>query len=339
MTNEAYRFHCRSQAEEIGISLTNTELILEPMARNTLAAILLGIANIEEEADILVLSSDHAIGDEVLFTETVQTCRSYTHTSIITFGVTPSEPHTGYGYILPEKPGHYSQVKTFKEKPDLETAKDYVASGYLWNSGIFLFKKQCFLHELKKANPAYLAQFEATLPLAEKFSSLPDLSVDYGLLEKSDSISVVPFPAYWSDLGSFDSLEAYAKVTGKSEDIIEIGGSGNFRISDTLKKPIVLIGLDNTLVIDTHDALLIAKKGSSQSVKEAVKILESSHKEATEYHRTVYRPWGSYTIIDEGEGYKTKRLTVLPGKRLSLQLHHHRSEHWVVVSGKADVQI
>ena len=149
----------------------------------------------------------------------------------------------------------------------------------------------------------------------------------------------MPLPLYWNDLGSFDALEEYARIAGGGTDIAEIEASGNYAVSDSDKKAVVFIGCDDLLAIDTRDALLIVKKGSSQKVKEAVNLLQKERNELVEYHTTVYRPWGSYTIIDEGEGFKSKRLTVLPGKKLSLQMHYHRSEHWVVVSGTAKVTV
>lgn len=264
VTNEAYKFHCRSQAEEIGVNFTGDNLILEPLARNTLAAILLGVENIPDDADILVLSSDHAIGNEPLFAQTVLENLSATDSSVVLFGVQPSVAHTGYGYIRPEQAGTRSKVLEFKEKPDIETAQRYVADGYLWNSGIFLFKKSIFVNELRAINPVYLGLFESSDDLVERFTKLPDISVDVGLLEKSSHVEVLPFPSYWSDLGSFDALEEYAKLTNKRESLIEIAGANNFRISDNTSKPIVFIGMDNTIVIDTTDALLITHKGSSQ---------------------------------------------------------------------------
>ncbi|MFZ4461386.1 MAG: mannose-1-phosphate guanylyltransferase [Patescibacteria group bacterium] len=260
VTNESYKFHCRSQAEEIGINLTDANLILEPLARNTLAAILLGLENIPSEADVLVLSSDHAIGDEPLFAQTVKNNLEATKDSIVLFGVQPASAHTGYGYIRPEQGSVRSKVLEFKEKPDIETAQRYVASGYLWNSGIFLFKKSVFVDQLRAINPAYLSLFESSDDLVERFTKLPDISVDVGLLEKSSHVAVLPFPSYWSDLGSFDALEEYAKLTNKRESLIEIAGANNFRISDDTSKPIVLIGMDNTIVVDTTDAILITRK-------------------------------------------------------------------------------
>lgn len=341
VTNSDYKFHCITQGEEIGIPVAEENLIIEPKAKNTLAAIMLAVRSLEkDDALALVLPSDHAIENGRAFKEAVETAVPTAKKSLVTFGILPDHPNTGYGYICPSSDCKESpaQVLEFKEKPDLQTAEKYVKDGYLWNAGIFLFSKQTFDSELEKADPAYFATFAKYDTVEEIFDNLPDLSIDYGLLEKTKNVSVLSSDIGWTDLGSFDALEKYAREI-PSTSMVEISASDNYAFSDVPSKPIVFIDCESLIAIDTKDALLISKKGSSQKVQQAVKILKEKIPEVTESHLTVYRPWGSYTIIDEGTGFKSKRLTVLPGKRLSAQMHYHRSEHWVVVSGTAKVTV
>jgi mannose-1-phosphate guanylyltransferase/mannose-6-phosphate isomerase len=342
VTSADYKFHCITQSEEIGIHLGEKNLLIEPRARNTLAAIAFAVRSLDSESDhAIVMPSDHAIENIHAFEKIVKSAMEIAETSLVTFGIKPDHPNTGYGYIHPSQNAESAPVKVieFKEKPDLEAAEKYIRAGYLWNAGIFLFSKKIFDSELQKANPMYASVFEKQETITEIFDTLPDLSIDYGLLEKSDNVSVISADIGWTDLGSFDTLEKYVKGASFGTESIEISASGNFSHSDTPKKPIVFIGCENLLAIDTKDALLITQKGSSQKVQEAVNILKQRLPSVTENHLTVYRPWGSYTIIDEGVGFKSKRLSVLPGKKLSVQMHYHRSEHWVVVSGTAIVTV
>lgn len=341
VTNESYKFHCITQGEEIGIPVTEKNLIVEPKAKNTLAAIMLAIRSLDDDHDLaLVLPSDHAIENARAFKEAVFNAVTTAKKSLVTFGILPDHPNTGYGYIHPTGPCETVPVAVseFKEKPDFETAEKYVKEGYLWNAGIFLFSKEVFDNELEKADSAYFATFAKYDTVEEIFDNLPDLSIDYGLLEKTKNVSVLSADIGWTDLWSFDALEKYAREI-PSTDMIEISAKNNYAYSDVPKKPVVFIDCENLIAVDTKDALLISKKGSSQKVQEAVKILKERLPSVTETHLTVYRPWGSYSIIDEGVGFKSKRLTVLPGKRLSAQMHYHRSEHWVVVSGTAKVTV
>lgn len=341
VTNESYKFHCITQGEEIGIPVAEKNLIIEPKAKNTLAAIMLAIRSLDDDHDLaLVLPSDHAIENAKAFKEAVETAIPASKESIVTFGILPDHPNTGYGYIQPksECKSAPAPISEFKEKPDLQTAEKYVKDGYLWNSGMFLFSKETFDKELEKADEAYFSTFAKYDTVEEIFDNLPDLSIDYGLLEKTKNVKVLSADIGWTDLGSFDALEKYAKEI-PSRGMVEISASNNYAYSDVPNKPIVFIDCEGLIAVDTRDALLISKKGSSQKVQQAVKILKETLPEVTESHLTVYRPWGSYTIIDEGVGFKSKRLTVLPGKRLSAQMHYHRSEHWVVVSGTAKVTV
>ncbi len=333
LVGEDCKFHCFAQAEEIGIEIGEENLVIQPEPKNTLAAILLSVRSIDDGATALVLPSDHVMENEKEFAHRVEAALKTAQSSIVTFGLQASEPNTGYGYIKPSQAGDaLSPVAAFKEKPSREVALEYLKSGYLWNAGIFLFSKKCFFSELRTHNPDYLAAFEASDDVSKVFKGLSDLSIDYGLLEKTKNIWVMPLPIYWNDLGSFDALEAYAQKSGKTSDVVEIDSQRNFAFTDSPRKPIVLIGTEDLLVVDTKDALLVTKKGESQKVKDALAILQKDFPGVTDAHLTVYRPWGSYTVIDQDAGFKTKRISVLPQKRLSNQMHYHRSEHWVVVS-------
>ncbi len=332
VTNKDYKFHCMNQG-----NIQEGNILVEPMAKNTLAAILLGMESAESDDIFLTLSSDHIMRDEDVFAQLVEEALPAATESIITFGIKPTRPHTGYGYIRFEHGNSTPyQVLQFKEKPDEATAKQYVQDGYYWNSGIFLFSKQVFLDELQKGNPDYYNLIQDGV--IAHFESLPDLSIDYGLLEKTKNIKIVPLDLYWNDLWGFEAFDEYFHEQNTPSDAIEIQSSGNRVIHDR-EKVVALIGVDDLIVVDTPDALLIAKKWQTQEVKKVLTELKSLGKTQSDFGMTVYRPWGSYTIVDGGEGFKTKRLSVLPGKKLSSQMHYHRSEHWVVVSGTAKVTL
>jgi mannose-1-phosphate guanylyltransferase / mannose-6-phosphate isomerase len=332
ITNKDYKFHALNQS-----LLPEKNIIIEPAARNTLAAILLGIEQANDEDTFLILSSDHIMDQEDEFARLVKASLPQASESIITFGIHPSSPHTWYGYISCEKEGHLPyQVKEFKEKPTEEVAKKYIAEGYYWNAGIFLFSKAIFLEELRKGNPEYYGLIESGV--WANFDSLPDLSIDYGLLEKTKNIRLVPLDIYWNDLWGFEAFDTYFREQNIPSDAIEIGSSGNRVIHDA-GKVVALIGVDDLIIVDTPDALLVGKKWMTQEVKKVLQQLQFEKKSQSDYGTTVYRPWGSYTIVDGWEGFKTKRLTVLPGKKLSSQSHFHRSEHWVVVTGTAKVTL
>ena len=258
--------------------------------------------------------------------------------NLVTFGITPQYPETGFGYI--EADGE--DVLSFKEKPDLTTAQSYLDAGnYYWNSGMFCFKAGVFLEELKKYSPdiyesSFTAYKNAKIDEMVRIShedmlAIPEDSIDYAVMEKSDKVKVIPSDIAWSDLGSFESLD---EEIDSSDNVISIDSNNNMILSP---KQVATIDVDDLIIIDTADALLVSKKGSSQKVKEVVKSLKEENSELPNIHVTAHRPWGTYTILDESEGYKVKRIVVKPGKRLSLQKHHHRSEHWIVVSGTAVV--
>lgn len=341
--------------------------LLEPVGRNTAPAIALACLALDADEIVLVTPSDHLIKDESAYLEALQKAKRLAeHDNLVTFGITPQYPETGFGYIEAAPQESTEQValsvKKFREKPDLQTAEGYLhenaalnaqrlAPKYYWNSGMFCFRAGLFLEELKSYSPEI---YEASLTAFENarkdemvrishddMTAIPEDSIDYAVMEKSSRVKVVPSDIAWSDLGSFDALyeelpqdeEGNAASTRSCEPIIQ-ESKNNLIISEKL---VAAIDVDDLLIIDTADALLVSRKGSSQKVKEVVKELKARNSELPNIHVTAHRPWGTYTILDESNGYKVKRIVVKPGKRLSLQKHYHRSEHWIVVSGTATV--
>jgi len=339
ITNEEQYFLALDQAEEMKI---NANFILEEIARNTAAAIAFAALNNDNEDILFVTPSDHLIKNEEKYKEAIERAKDLaTKGYLVTFGIIPTESHTGYGYI--EANGE--DVIKFHEKPDLKTVKEYLRKGnFFWNSGMFMFKAGVYLEELQKYSPEI---YEEVLKSYEKrqiisknqirlknMQNISDLSIDYAVMEKSDKIKVIKSEFEWSDVGSFDGLSKEIK----GQKAIEINSKNNFYFSDNAKV-IATIGLENCIVINTRDAILISKKGETQKVKEIVKKLEKDNKEIVETHTKVYRPWGNFETLIENGGYKVKKIVVKPGKRLSLQKHFHRNEHWIVVSGTAEVEI
>lgn len=319
------------------------KFILEPFGKNTAAAITFAALCCDEDEILLITPSDHLIEDEAEYKKALLIAQSYANQDfLVTFGIKPSEPNTGYGYIKADKNG---DVERFIEKPNLETAVKFIKEGeYYFNSGMFCFKAGVFLNEMKKYAPSIVKDVAAAIegsvnePNLLKISpnfmdKIEDISIDYALMQKSLNIKMVPLDAGWSDMGSFDELSK--KMKSDSEPL-QIDASENFVIA---KKPTALVDVQNLLVVDTEDALLITKKGSSQKVKEVYKHFSNSLPEICEAHTSVYRPWGSYEVLGEGNGYKMKKIIVKPGKRLSLQKHFKRNEHWIVVEGEALVTI
>ncbi len=352
VSNAEQYFLAVDQIEELtknqSLSLsTITNYLLETVGRNTAPAIALSCFALDEEEIVLVTPSDHLIKNEKAYFEAVEKAKTLAQAeNLVTFGITPRYPETGFGYIEAEG----EAVISFKEKPDALTAQSYLDAGnYYWNSGMFCFKAGYFLDELKTHAPTV---YEASLTAYnsakvgdmiriahDEMMAIPEDSIDYAVMEKSTHVKVVPSDIDWSDLGSFDALyeELPKDSDGNASDnakLITQNSKKNLVISDKL---VATIDVDDLLIIDTADALLISRKGSSQKVKEVVKQLKERNSELPNIHVTAHRPWGTYTILDESEGYKVKRIVVKPGKRLSLQKHHHRSEHWIIVSGTATV--
>ena len=345
ITNEKHKFLVLGQIEELGYNFKEENILIEPIGKNTLPAIYYGVKAIKErygDDAVAVFPSDHLIKNEDEFVNTIKDGVKLADNYLITFGINPNKPHTGYGYIKPgEKLDVGYKVEEFKEKPDLETAKKYIENGYLWNSGMFLFKTDIFEEEVKKYCLEVYEAFKEE-DINEVYRKVPDISIDYGIMEKSDRVAVIPINIKWSDLGSFDAIY----------DVFDKDENGNIIYGENIilnskhnllythgGKLVSLIGIDDLIIVDTRDALLICNKGESQKVKDVVKYLKQKGDERVLFHKKVYRPWGLYEVLEEGRFYKVKKITVLPGKKLSYQLHYHRSEHWVVVKGMARVVI
>jgi mannose-1-phosphate guanylyltransferase len=330
------------------LHVTKNSFLLEPVGRNTAPAIALACMALNPDEIVLVTPSDHLIKDEKAYLEVLKSAKEQaTLDNLVTFGITPSYPETGFGYI--EAAG--LDVKSFKEKPDAQTAQHYIDAGnYYWNSGMFCFKAGLFLNELEKHSPEIYNTAKIAYENAPKdgliriahsdMAAIPEDSIDYAVMEKSGCVKVIPSDIAWSDLGSFDALYDELPKNGDGNTAnphhISIDSHNNLIIAH---KTIATIDIDDLIIIDTEDALLISKKGSSQKVKEVVAELKKRDSHLPNIHLTAHRPWGTYTVLEDTPGYKIKRIVVRPGKRLSLQKHFHRNEHWIVVSGTATVTV
>jgi mannose-1-phosphate guanylyltransferase/mannose-6-phosphate isomerase len=339
VTNEIHRYLVSNQVEELGYTLDVSHLLVEPEGKNTLPAIGWAMQRIRKadlHATAVVFPSDHVLGDDAL--DQIRAAEPTAKKYLVTYGVKPTSPHTGYGYIKPGKKIAIGAVADeFKEKPDEKTAQEYVRKGYLWNSGIFLLSTDCFFAELKRYQPALYAALAGDCD--PDYPGLESISIDYGLLEHSKKVAVVPLDAAWSDLGTFRALydtEAHDK-DGNVGSAEYLSAKNNYVHAPG--KRVGLIGVSDIIVVDTPDALLVCSSQQAEKVKNLVTRYNADNDPVTKFHRQVHRPWGSYTILEEGKNYKIKRVTVKPGARLSLQLHHHRSEHWVVVQGTAEVEL
>lgn len=356
------------QAEPIRLQLNQWKddlvdnIILEPEGRNTAPAIALTALQLlhrDPEAVMVVVPADHVVTAPKKFMRAVKFATKLAEQGhLVTFGIHPSRPETGYGYIQPNKRKRlrtqgtfvgYS-VARFVEKPDITTAKRYCRSGnYFWNSGIFVWKAATILEELTLQQPVLskllkslerrIGTPEFPISLRKAYAKMPSLSIDHAVMEHSARSAVVPVDFGWSDVGSWGSLEEVASLDKdgnvRNGNIIDIDSKNSVLFAD--RRVVATIGLDNMVVVDTPDATLVCSKDRAQDVKAIVNLLKKQ--KATEHveHRTVQRPWGAYTVLEGGPGYKVKRIEVVPGKRLSLQLHHQRSEHWVVIAGTARV--
>lgn len=362
VTNKDHYFVAENQIGE-SLKKENKTFILEPLGRNTAPAIALACFNYSAEKIIFVTPSDHLIKNLPSYEAKVKTAvNAAKEGRLVTFGIKAEYAETGFGYIEAGASIGDSiyTVKSFREKPDRNTAEAYIGAGnYYWNSGMFVFKAGVYLEELKKHSPEI---YESSLDAYNKSNKLndetgtiiyiaeldmkkiPSNSIDYAVMEKSDKVYVVASDIGWTDLGSYDAIsdiiEKDENGNSKDENLVQVKSKNNLVISG--KRKIALAGVENLIVVDTDDALLVSAKGFAQDVKGIVDILrEGSDKdnELTMLHTTVERPWGAYRVLDESDGYKVKEIIVKPGKRLSLQKHKHRGENWVVVKGEALVQI
>lgn len=360
--NEDHRFLVAEQVKQT--SNTKATILLEPKGRNTAPAVALAALhalNENKDALLLVLAADHVIKETEKFHEAVNVATvAATQGKLVTFGIVPTHAETGYGYIQKgskqqnsQKGSETYQVAKFVEKPDIDTAQAYLDSGdYLWNSGMFLFKASRYIEELEKFRPDILSACRASMakvekdldftrPERESFLQCADESIDYAVMEKTEDAIVVPLDAGWSDVGSYSALWEVCQQDAQHNvikgDVIAHDTSNSYLHSQN--KLIATLGVDNLVVIDTPDAVLIANKDKVQNVKEIVNELKAQQRSESTLHREVYRPWGKYDSIDTGERFQVKRITVNPGAKLSVQMHHHRAEHWIIVSGTAKITL
>ncbi|WP_296250174.1 mannose-1-phosphate guanylyltransferase/mannose-6-phosphate isomerase [uncultured Stenotrophomonas sp.] len=352
VANEAHRFVAAEQLQQVGT--TPSAILLEPVGRNTAPAIAAAaLEACRDGADplLLVLPSDHLIRDVAHFHRAILDAADIAEQGkLVTFGIQPTAPETGYGYIKAVAGEGARAIERFVEKPDLATAQDYVTSGeYYWNSGMFLFRASRYLQELERLQPQILAACRTSWQKARRdadfirldadaFKASPSDSIDYAVMEKTADAAVVPLDAGWSDVGSWTALrdvsEQDANGNAHRGDVIAIDCHDTFAYGERL---IAMVGLDDVIVVETDDAVLVGKSDRMQEVKDVVARLKADGRSEATWHRKVYRPWGAYDSIDHGERFQVKRITVKPGGTLSLQMHHHRAEHWIVVSGTAEV--
>ncbi len=359
--NEDHRFLVAEQVKQLKIK--QPTILLEPKGRNTAPAVTLAAINAlkkDKNALLLVLAADHVINDEDKFHQVINIAKiAAEQGKLVTFGIVPTHAETGYGYIKREakqtgtENKDYFDVAQFVEKPNVETANIYLDSGdYLWNSGMFLFKASRYLEELEKYRPDILVACKKAMELAQQdldflrpdehsFLQCPSESIDYAVMEKTKDAVVVPLDAGWSDVGSYAALwEVSSKDKNNNVlkgDVISHSTTNSYVHSQN--KLITTLGVDNLVIIDTPDAVLVANKDKVQNVKEIVEQLKAQNRSESSRHREVYRPWGKYDSVDTGERFQVKRITVNPGAKLSVQMHHHRAEHWIIVSGTAKVTL
>ncbi len=352
VANEEHRFMAAEQLQQLGVK--PSAILLEPKGRNTAPAI--AVAALEATRDgadplLLVLPSDHVIQNEAALQAAVTLAATAAEQGkLVTFGIKPTAPETGYGYIKAGAGTGASPVERFVEKPDLATAQSYLASGeYYWNSGMFLFRASRYLEELRKFHPAIAdacqkawenGKRDADFTRLDKdaFAASPSDSIDYAVMEKTADAVVVPLDAGWNDVGSWSSLldvsNQDAQGNAHHGDVIQLDCQNTYAYGSRL---IAMVGLEDVVVVETPDAVLVGHRDRIQEVKDVVSQIKTAGRSEATWHRKVYRPWGAYDSIDMGQRHQVKRITVKPGAVLSLQMHHHRAEHWIVVSGTAEV--
>lgn len=354
VANNDHRFLVAEQLKTCGVE--PGKIILEPAPRNTAPAIALAALAVMEDSDtiMLVLPADHIIDDVTSFKASIEMARAQCEDgNLVTFGIVPRGPETGYGYIQSGKElaDRVYQVARFVEKPDLETAQSYIDEGsYSWNSGIFMFKASTYITELKQHAPQIIDVCRKALSSANadldfmrvdqaEFEKCVSDSIDYVLMERTPNAVVVPLDVGWNDIGSWSALWQQLEKDENGNvlrgDVMVDGVSNSLIISD--KKLIAGVGVEDIILVETDDSILLAKKDRVQDVKSVVQRLIKAERPESQLHRKVYRPWGYYDSIENDDGFQVKRLVVYPGAKLSLQMHHHRAEHWVVVKGTAEV--
>ncbi|MEK6420543.1 MAG: mannose-1-phosphate guanylyltransferase/mannose-6-phosphate isomerase [Burkholderia gladioli] len=356
VTNNEQRFLVAEQLRQVTIKPAS--VVLEPVGRNTAPAIAIAaLLALHEspEALLLVLPSDHLIQDEKAFAEVAQEAAEVAAQGhLVTFGIAPTEPHTGYGYIRRGQPLGESKavfaVDAFVEKPAKEVAESFLADGsYYWNSGMFMLKASTYLDELKRLQPEIAAQAELSLEKAQRdqdfvrldaevFGKCPNISIDYAVMEHTERAAVVEAAGLgWNDIGSWDALAEVANTDENQNcligDVYAHGTTSSYIRAE--HRMVAAIGVDDLVIVETADAVLVTRRGATQDVKKVVEWLNASGRHESVTHRRVVRPWGDYEGIDQGDRFQVKRIVVNPGAQLSLQMHHHRAEHWIVVKGTA----
>lgn len=342
VTNERYIFHV--QAELKTINAQGAHIITEPIGRNTAPAIALAqtycqdVLQCDDDEILFVSPSDHLIKPIDAFQDLIRNAQAIAKDNIVTLGIKPTKPEIGYGYIEAEKNNNVAKkVISFKEKPDLVTAKEYIASGnYYWNGGMFMFSIATMQDELTKYMPAIIDITQNGYRYTvDNFVNMPDISIDYAVAEKSQKMMMISMEnVYWNDIGSFDAIAEVLSDEDKNVfkgDILAENCTDTMIIGDN--RLIAGIDLENLMIIDTPDALLVAKKGESQKVKNIVNKLKQNKRKEAKENVTMYRSWGKYTLLTESEGYRVRKIEMDPGASLTMQMHYHRSEHWTVISG------
>lgn len=348
VTNERYIFQV--QAELKTINAQEAHIITEPMGKNTAPAIALAqsycqdILQCNDDEILFVSPSDHLIKPIDAFQDLIRNAQDVAKDNIVTLGIKPTKPEIGYGYIEAEKNNNLAKkVISFKEKPDLATAKEYISSGnYYWNGGMFMFSIATMQAELTKYMPTIIDIIQNGYQYAvDNFINMPDISIDYAVAEKSQKMMMIPMEnIYWNDIGSFDAIAEVLSDKDKNVfkgDILAENCTDTMIIGDN--RLIAGIDLENLMIIDTPDALLVAKKGESQKVKNIVNKLKQNKRKEAKENVTMYRSWGKYTLLTESEGYRVRKIEMDPGASLTMQMHYHRSEHWTVISGTGKIII
>jgi mannose-1-phosphate guanylyltransferase/mannose-6-phosphate isomerase len=352
VANEEHRFLAGEQLRQVGVE--RAAIVLEPAGRNTAPAIAAAALQATAGGDdplLLVLPSDHVVRDPAAFRAAVRAAMPAAEQgALVTFGIVPEAPETGFGYIHADAGEGLRRVLRFVEKPDAATAQRYLdEGGYYWNSGMFLFRASRYLAELERFRPDILAAVRAAFERATRdgdfvrldkdtFAACPPDSIDYAVMEKTDRAMVLPVDIGWNDVGSWSALwdvsEQDAAGNARHGDVLAVDSHGNYAYSRRL---VALVGVDDLVVVETDDAVLVARKDRVQQVKDVVAKLKADNRSHAILHREVHRPWGSYDSVDQDDGFQVKRIKVKPGARLSLQSHRHRAEHWIVVRGIARV--
>jgi mannose-1-phosphate guanylyltransferase/mannose-6-phosphate isomerase len=347
VTNQDNYFNVLNQIHEIDKELAAVQIVIEPKSLNTAPAMALAVKHITDtlkadvEAPIIFLPADHYIGNREAYLETVRKAFEQVGNMIGTIGITPTKPETGYGYIRKgrhAKSGDFFEVLEFKEKPTKEVAEQYLRSGeYVWNSGMYVFNAKTFAEELRAYAPEISALYSESLEkFLEGFGTLPAISIDYAISEKSKKVIVFEGDFGWSDIGSFDSLAELADGGGVSTRHIDIDSKNVFVHSEN-NRLVATIGMDDVAVVETNDSILVYKRGRAEEVKKVVEQLREKQGKELEHNIIVHRPWGKYEVLIDDARHKVKRITVYPGAKLSLQSHFHRVEHWIVVKGIAKI--